>query len=204
MRSHPRIARSSSIACWEQRRPWRPLKATLVGRTGGNPFFLEESVRTLVETDVLTGDRGAYGLSRLAGDIRVPATVQAVLAARVERLFPRTRPSCKPQPSSARTCHSRLLQAIAETVGRRASPQPQQSPGRRVPRTRVGSSQTWVHVQHALDPGGRISKPLGATAMRSSRPGSLKRSKPRFPTRLTETWSGSPITPSRANSGRRH
>ena len=57
-------------------------------RTEGNPFFLEESVRSLVETGVLAGERGGY---RLAGPLtatRVPATVQAVLAARIDRLPP--------------------------------------------------------------------------------------------------------------------
>src|SRR5206468_5702403 len=62
------------------------LKATLIGRTGGNPFFLEESVRTLVETGVLVGDRGAYRLGRPFGEIQVPATIKAVLAARIDRL----------------------------------------------------------------------------------------------------------------------
>jgi predicted ATPase len=36
-----------------------PLTQLLIARTQGNPFFLEESVRTLVETAVLTGERGA-------------------------------------------------------------------------------------------------------------------------------------------------
>jgi tetratricopeptide (TPR) repeat protein/class 3 adenylate cyclase len=62
------------------------LKAVLIERTGGNPFFLEESVRAAVETGVLAGDRGDYRLARFASEIRVPATVQAVLAARIDRL----------------------------------------------------------------------------------------------------------------------
>jgi DNA-binding NtrC family response regulator/tetratricopeptide (TPR) repeat protein len=90
------------------------LKATLVGRTGGNPFFLEESVRTLVETDVLTGDRGAYGLSRLVGDIRVPATVQAVLAARVERLSPEDKTLLQTAAVIGKDVPFTLLRAIAE------------------------------------------------------------------------------------------
>ncbi|MBI3456911.1 MAG: AAA family ATPase [Candidatus Rokubacteria bacterium] len=65
---------------------FQPLKQLLIERTEGNPFFLEESVRTLVETGVLTGDRGAYRLSKPVGSIQVPATVQAVLAARIDRL----------------------------------------------------------------------------------------------------------------------
>src|SRR2546430_5445460 len=65
-----------------------PLTQLLIARTQGNPFFLEESVRTLVETEVLVGERGAYRLVRALPTIQVPATVQAVLAARIDRLPP--------------------------------------------------------------------------------------------------------------------
>ena len=58
-----------------------PLTPVLITRTEGNPFFLEESVRTLVETQVLVGERGAYRLAQALPSIQVPATVQAVLAA---------------------------------------------------------------------------------------------------------------------------
>jgi len=63
-----------------------PLKRFLIERTGGNPFFLEESVRTLVETRVLAGDRGQYRLTKSLTTLQVPASVQAVLAARIDRL----------------------------------------------------------------------------------------------------------------------
>src|SRR6266852_5061801 len=62
------------------------LKQLLIARTEGNPFFLEESVRTLVETGVLVGTPGAYRLAQAVPNIQVPATVQAVLAARIDRL----------------------------------------------------------------------------------------------------------------------
>jgi class 3 adenylate cyclase/predicted ATPase len=65
-----------------------PLKRLLIERTEGNPFFLEESVRTLVETGVLVGEPGAYRLAHAMPTIQVPATVQAVLAARIDRLPP--------------------------------------------------------------------------------------------------------------------
>jgi class 3 adenylate cyclase/predicted ATPase len=65
-----------------------PLKQLLIARTEGNPFFLEESVRTLVETGVLVGERGTYRLAKALPTIQVPATVQAVLAARIDRLPP--------------------------------------------------------------------------------------------------------------------
>jgi adenylate cyclase len=55
-------------------------------RTGGNPFFVEEVVRSLVEDGTLAGERGAYRLTRPLADAGVPGTVHAVLAARIDRL----------------------------------------------------------------------------------------------------------------------
>jgi class 3 adenylate cyclase/tetratricopeptide (TPR) repeat protein len=63
-----------------------PLTQLLIARTEGNPFFLEESVHTLVETGVLVGEPGAYRLAQALPTIQVSATVQAVLAARIDRL----------------------------------------------------------------------------------------------------------------------
>jgi class 3 adenylate cyclase/tetratricopeptide (TPR) repeat protein len=66
----------------------QPLTQLLIARTEGNPFFLEESVRTLVETGALVGKPGAYRLAHALPTIQVPATVHAVLAARIDRLPP--------------------------------------------------------------------------------------------------------------------
>ena len=55
-------------------------------RTGGNPFFIEEVVRELVEAGYLEGGRGSYRLTKPVADTGVPATVQAILAARIDRL----------------------------------------------------------------------------------------------------------------------
>src|SRR5262249_44106761 len=86
----------------------------LIARTEGNPFFLEESVRTLVETGVLVGERGAYRLAQALPTIQVPATVQAVLAARIHPLPP----DDKRLPQTAAVIGTEvplaLLQAIAE------------------------------------------------------------------------------------------
>ena len=62
------------------------LKGQLIERTEGNPFFLEESVWHLAETGALTGARGDYRPARTVRDAQVPATVHAVLAARIDRL----------------------------------------------------------------------------------------------------------------------
>jgi class 3 adenylate cyclase/tetratricopeptide (TPR) repeat protein len=64
------------------------LRRTLIQRTEGNPFFLEESVRSLVESGILTGERGNYRLQAPLASIQVPGRVQAVLAARIDRLHP--------------------------------------------------------------------------------------------------------------------
>jgi len=63
-----------------------PVKQLLVKR--GNPFFLEETVRTLVETQALAGERGRYRLTQPVQTIQVPSSVQVMLAARIDRLSP--------------------------------------------------------------------------------------------------------------------
>jgi tetratricopeptide (TPR) repeat protein len=64
------------------------LKRLLITRTEGNPFFLEESVRTLIETKVLAGESGAHRLTRAPESLQIPPTAQAILAARIDRLLP--------------------------------------------------------------------------------------------------------------------
>jgi class 3 adenylate cyclase/tetratricopeptide (TPR) repeat protein len=64
------------------------LKSLLVERTEGNPFFAEEAVRSLVEAGALMGDRGAYRPTRVVTSPTLPATVHALLAARIDRLTP--------------------------------------------------------------------------------------------------------------------
>jgi adenylate cyclase len=57
-------------------------------RAAGNPFFVEEIVRELAETGRLQGERGGYRLAGPVEGARVPASVQAILAARIDRLDP--------------------------------------------------------------------------------------------------------------------
>ncbi len=63
-----------------------PLKELLIHRTEGNPFFAEESVRSLVETGFLVGEKRAYRPGLKIDEIRIPGTVQNVLADRIDRL----------------------------------------------------------------------------------------------------------------------
>jgi adenylate cyclase len=80
------------------------LEEPIHARTEGNPFFVEEIVRELVEAGHFEGERGAYRLVRPVEEAGVPATVQAVLAARIDRLGPEAK---------------RLLQ-VASVVGKEA------------------------------------------------------------------------------------
>jgi class 3 adenylate cyclase/tetratricopeptide (TPR) repeat protein len=65
-----------------------PLVTFVEERTGGNPFFVEEVVRSLVEDDTLAGGPGNYRLTQPLHEVTVPVTVQAVLAERIDRLPP--------------------------------------------------------------------------------------------------------------------
>ena len=60
--------------------------AQVCARAAGNPFFAEEVVRDLAERGVLAGTPGAYALQRDAGVVDVPATLQATIGARIDRL----------------------------------------------------------------------------------------------------------------------
>ncbi len=91
-----------------------PLKKVLIERTEGNPFFLEESVRTLVETGALTGERGAFHLAHAVDDIEMPATVQAILAARIDRLAPENKHLLQTAAVIGKDVPFGLLEAIAD------------------------------------------------------------------------------------------
>jgi hypothetical protein len=62
------------------------LAAIIADRAAGNPFFTEEMVRELVQRSVLAGERGGYICGTNATEVTVPATVQAAIAARIDRL----------------------------------------------------------------------------------------------------------------------
>jgi len=87
--------------------------ATIIAeRAAGNPFFAEEMVRDLAERGVLQGNRGAYVSTVDAAEISVPATVQAALAARIDRLGP-----AKRTLSAAAVIGSKFSRDLLETLG---------------------------------------------------------------------------------------
>jgi class 3 adenylate cyclase len=142
-----------------------PLKPLLIARTEGNPFFLEESVRTLAETGILVGERGAYRLEHALQNLQVPATVQAVLAARIDRLQPEEK---TPAPDRCRHWHGIApATAAGHCRGTRGKPaaQPGASPGHRISLRDVPIPRARVYLQalpHAR--GGLWEPPAGAAA----------------------------------------
>ncbi len=91
-----------------------PLGPLLISRTEGNPLFLEESVRTLAETGVVVGEPGAYRLARPPATIRIPATVEAILAARIDRLRPELKRLLQAAAVVGKDVPLTLLAAVAE------------------------------------------------------------------------------------------
>jgi class 3 adenylate cyclase len=67
------------------------LPDTIAARAAGNPFFAEEIVRELAQRGVLHGERGAYKSTAAVAEVGVPATLQATIAARIDRLDPKAK-----------------------------------------------------------------------------------------------------------------
>ena len=147
-----------------------PLKQLLIERTGGNPFFLEESVRTLVETGVLVGEPGAYRLVQALPTIQVPATVHAVLAARIDRLPPEEKHLLQTAAVIGTEVPLTLLQAIAELAEAGVTPRPDAPPGRRVPLRDAPVPGTCLHLQARPDPRGGLRQSAPGAAAGAARP----------------------------------
>jgi len=86
---------------------------TITERAAGTPFFAEEMVRELAERGVLRGNRSGYVSTVGAAEVSVPATVQATIAARIDRLAP----AAKRTLSAAAVIGSRFSLDLLETLG---------------------------------------------------------------------------------------
>lgn len=91
-----------------------PLKRLLIAQTEGNPFFLEESIRTLIETGSIGGARGAYRLLRPVEGLEIPASAKAMLAARIDRLAPEDKRLLQAASVIGKDVPFALLEAVAE------------------------------------------------------------------------------------------
>jgi len=91
-----------------------PLRARIEARARGNPLFVEEMVRSLVERGVLRGERGAYELAAPIEDITLPETVQAVLASRIDRLADRDKDVLQAAAVVGRDVPIEVLRAVVD------------------------------------------------------------------------------------------
>src|SRR6058998_3307271 len=91
-----------------------PLRARIEARARGNPLFVEEMIRSLVERGVLRGERGAYGLAAPIEDITLPETVQAVLASRIDRLAHRDKDVLQAAAVVGRDVPIELLRTVVD------------------------------------------------------------------------------------------
>jgi len=89
------------------------LSQTITERAAGNPFFVEEIVRELADRGVLDGERGGYVSTADVGEVSLPATLQATIAARIDRLGP----AAKRTLSAAAVIGSRFSIELLETLG---------------------------------------------------------------------------------------
>ncbi|HEY6299863.1 MAG TPA: hypothetical protein VIW95_09495 [Candidatus Binatus sp.] len=63
-----------------------PLKRLIIERTEGNPFFMEETVLVLLDEGALLRDGAAIKVTKSLNELKIPPTVQGILAARIDRL----------------------------------------------------------------------------------------------------------------------
>jgi len=110
----PESAEELLLGLIGHREELRELRRILIERTEGNPFFLEESVRSLIESGVLVGERGDFRLHAPLSSIQVPGRVQSVLAARIDRLRPDDKWLLQTAAVIGKDVPLPLLQAIAD------------------------------------------------------------------------------------------
>ena len=89
------------------------IKALVAQRAGGNPFFAQEMVRELAERAVIEGDRGGFTCDTDPAEVTVPATLQATIAARIDRLDP----DAKKTLNAAAVIGSRFTPELLAAVG---------------------------------------------------------------------------------------
>ena len=147
-----------------------PLTRLLIARTEGNPFFLEESVRALVETGVLVGKPGAYRLAQAVPTVQVPATVQAVLAARIDRLPPEEKRLLQTAAVIGTEVPFALLQAIADVPEEVLHARPGAPASGRVPVRDAPLPRARLHLQARPDARGGLRGPLTGAAPCVTRP----------------------------------
>ncbi len=88
----------------------------IIERTGGNPFFIEEVVRSLIDEQALLPKEGTFQLTDKAATISIPTTIEALLMARIDRLEEQTRDLVKEASVIGRSFFYRILAEVASKI----------------------------------------------------------------------------------------
>jgi class 3 adenylate cyclase/tetratricopeptide (TPR) repeat protein/ribosomal protein L40E len=89
---------------------------SIIERTGGNPFFIEEVVRSLIDEQALLPKEGKFQLTSKAATISIPNTIEALLMARIDRLEEQTRDLVKEASVIGRSFFYRILTEVASEI----------------------------------------------------------------------------------------
>ena len=133
-------------------------------RTAGNPFFIEEIVRALAEAGNLEGERGAYRLARPVEDAGVPASVQTVLAARIDRLEAETKRLLQVASVAGKEFGERTIRLTAGRDAVRDGSTAVRADRRRLPLRNRALPRTRLRLPPPPDPRGRLRHPARRAA----------------------------------------
>ncbi len=89
---------------------------TIVERSGGNPFFIEEIVRSLIDEGAIVRKHGAFEVTHKINSVMIPPTINDILMARIDRLESQTRDLIKVASVIGRSFFHRILKKVADSI----------------------------------------------------------------------------------------
>ncbi len=126
------------------------LARLLAERTGGNPFFLEECVSSLLEQGALVGERGNYRLVAELDTLYLPDTVRSLIASRIDRLLPADKQVLQAAAIMARGVEPRILAAMLERAEGDVLPALARLEGASLMHGALGETEASFEFRHAL------------------------------------------------------
>ena len=92
------------------------VKQQIVDRAGGNPFFIEEIVRSLIDEEAIVRANGTFEVTEKIDHVVIPSTINDVLMARIDRLEEQTRDLIKVASVIGRSFFDRILKEVADSI----------------------------------------------------------------------------------------
>ena len=92
------------------------LRRKIIERSGGNPFFIEEVIRSLIDEGAIVRKGESFGVTEKIDTVLIPPTINGVLMARIDRLEERTRELVKVASVIGRSFFDRVLKDVAASI----------------------------------------------------------------------------------------